>query len=126
MQTIQKFILDCVLRAGSQPCPPIIIGIGIGGTFEHAAKLAKYALMRPVGHRNSNSTIAGMEQSLQAAVNQTGIGPMGLGGDTTALAVNIEYASGHGFVPVAVCFNCWPNRKASARIFGDNSVKYLE
>ena len=67
-----------------------------------------------------------MEKRLLAAVNRTGFGPMGTGGDTTALAVHVEYAAAHGFIPVAVCFNCWINRRTSARIFDDGRIERFE
>jgi fumarate hydratase subunit alpha len=123
---IEKYIMECVLRAGSQPCPPVIIGVGIGGSFEYAAKLAKEATLRRIGTRNPNPTIAKMEENLLKAVNMTGIGPMGLGGNTTALAVNIETSAGHAFIPVAVCFSCWPGRRMRAKLYEDGRVEYYE
>lgn len=126
LETIEKYVMDCVLKAGSQHCPPVVIGVGIGGTFDLAAKNAKSATLRPFGKTNPEPILADMEQRLLAAVNKTGFGPMGTGGDTTALAVHVEYASGHGFTPVAVCFNCWINRRAGARIFNDGRVEHFE
>ena len=121
LETIESYVLECVVEAGSQPCPPVVIGVGIGGSFDHAAKIAKEASLRPVGQRSTEPMLAAMEERLLHAVNQTGFGPMGTGGDTTAMAVNIEYSAGHGFTPVAVCFNCWINRRTRARIY-DNGV----
>src|SRR5882757_9013194 len=109
LDVIEKYVMDCVLKAGSQHCPPVVIGVGIGGSFDHCAKLAKTATLRPFGRKNPEPILADMEERLLKAVNKTGFGPMGTGGDTTALAVHIEYGSGHGFTPVAVCFNCWIN-----------------
>jgi fumarate hydratase subunit alpha len=126
LDVIEKYVMECVLKAGSQHCPPVVIGVGIGGTFDHCAKIAKQATMRPYGQHNPEPVIADMEQRLLKAVNKTGFGPMGTGGDTTALAVNIEYASGHGFTPVAVCFNCWINRRASARIYNSGEIVRFE
>jgi len=126
LDVIEKYVMDCVLKAGSQHCPPVVIGVGIGGTFDYCAKIAKLATLRPYGQHNSEPIIADMEKRLLAAVNKTGFGPMGTGGDTTALAVNIEYASGHGFTPVAVCFNCWINRRASARIYNSGKIERFE
>jgi fumarate hydratase subunit alpha len=126
LDVIEKYVMDCVLKAGSQHCPPVVIGVGIGGTFDHCAKLAKIATLRPYGELNSEPKIAAMEQRLLEAVNKTGFGPMGTGGDTTALAVNVEYSSGHGFTPVAVCFNCWINRRAGARIYNDGRIEKFE
>jgi fumarate hydratase subunit alpha len=126
LDVIEKYVMECVLKAGSQHCPPVVIGVGIGGTFDHCAKIAKLATMRPYGQNNPEPVIADMEARLLKAVNKTGFGPMGTGGDTTALAVNIEYASGHGFTPVAVCFNCWINRRASARIYNSGEIVRFE
>jgi fumarate hydratase subunit alpha len=126
LDVIEKYVLDVVLKAGSQHCPPVVIGVGIGGSFDHCAKIAKQATLRPFGQKNPEPLLADMEARLLKAVNQTGFGPMGTGGDTTALAVHVEYASGHGFTPVAVCFNCWINRRASARIYNDGKVERFE
>ncbi len=126
LDVIEKYVMDCVLKAGSQHCPPVVIGVGIGGTFDHCTKIAKLATLRPHGRRNPEPVLADMEERLLRAVNKTGFGPMGTGGDTTALAVNIEYASGHGFTPVAVCFNCWINRRAGARIYTDGRIERFE
>lgn len=126
LDVIEKYVMDCVLKAGSQHCPPVVVGVGIGGTFDHCAKIAKLATLRPYGQHNPEPVIGDMEARLLKAVNRTGFGPMGTGGDTTALAVNIEYASGHGFTPVAVCFNCWINRRASARIYNSGEIVRFE
>jgi fumarate hydratase subunit alpha/L(+)-tartrate dehydratase alpha subunit len=123
---IKKFILDSFLRASSKPCPPIILGIGIGGTPTLAMLLAKKAILRPVNVRNPDHEIAKLENELLDIINKTGIGPMGLGGDTTALAVNIEVA--HTFAamtPVGVEFQCWPNRRATCRICKNGQVEFL-
>ena len=126
LATIEKFVIDVVVRAGSQPCPPVVIGVGIGGTFDYAAKLAKEAMLRPFGHCNPEPLVADMERRLLAAINTLGFGPMGTGGDSTAMAVHVEYAAGHGFTPVAVEFNCWINRRTRARIFNSGRVEYFE
>ncbi len=126
LDEIEQYVMECVLTAGSQHCPPVVVGVGIGGTFDHCAKIAKMATQRPFGQNNPEPVLADMEERLLAAVNKTGFGPMGTGGDTTALAVHVEYASGHGFTPVAVCFNCWINRRASARIYNDGKVERFE
>ena len=126
LDVIEKYVMECVLKAGSQHCPPVVIGVGIGGTFDLCAKIAKSATLRPFGQKNPEPVLADMEERLLKAVNKTGFGPMGTGGDTTALAVNVEYASGHGFTPVAVCFNCWINRRAGARIHNDGRIERFE
>ncbi len=126
LDVIERYVMDCVLKAGSQHCPPVVIGVGIGGTFDHCAKIAKEATLRPFGLVNPEPILADMEKRLTQAVNQTGFGPMGTGGDTTALAVHINYSSGHGFTPVAVCFNCWINRRTRARISNSGAVEWGE
>jgi len=126
LATIEKFVLETVIRAGSQPCPPVVIGVGIGGSFDYAAKLAKEATLRPVGEPHPEPVVADMERRLLAAVNKTGFGPMGTGGDSTSMAVHVNYAAGHGFTPVAVCFNCWINRRTRARIYNDGRVETVE
>ncbi|WP_028999856.1 fumarate hydratase [Azohydromonas australica] len=126
LHTIEKFVMETVIKAGSQPCPPVVIGVGIGGTFDYAAKMAKEATLRPIGSRHEEAMVAAMEQRLTRAVNATGFGPMGTGGDATALAVHVNYAAGHGFTPVAVAFNCWINRRTRARLFNDGRVEWME
>ncbi|MEW6666098.1 MAG: fumarate hydratase [Thermodesulfobacteriota bacterium] len=122
---LKKFVLETVLAAGGNPCPPGIIGIGIGGTSDLVTRLAKEAIARPVGRRNPDPEIARMEEDLETAINATGIGPMGLGGDTTTLAVHIEAAYTHITQnPVAVNTQCWPARRARAKIYPDGRVEY--
>ncbi|QKL02167.1 fumarate hydratase [Pseudomonas sp. NY5710] len=126
LEDIERYVMGVVLKAGPQHCPPVVIGVGIGGTFDYAAKLAKQAMLRQIGTSNPEPVLADMEERLRQAVNATGFGPMGTGGDSTAMAVHVDYASGHGFTPVAVCFNCWINRRRSARIHPDGRVDYFE
>lgn len=123
---IEAYVMKVVLQAGSQHCPPVIIGVGIGGSFDVAARIASKATMRTLGTTNPEPVLAAMEERLLRAVNATGFGPMGTGGDTTALAVHADYASGHGYTPVAVCFNCWINRRTRARLHADGSVERFE
>jgi len=104
---IKNFVVECVREAGSNPCPPIIVGVGIGGTFEKAAIMAKEALLRPIGPNSTSKEIASLEVDLLQEINSLGIGPAGFGGITTALAVNIEAFPCHiGSLPVAVNINC--------------------
>jgi fumarate hydratase subunit alpha/L(+)-tartrate dehydratase alpha subunit len=122
---LKKFVLDTVIESGGNPCPPGVIGVGIGGTADLVTRLAKEAIARPVGERNEDPEIAAMEEELEEAINATGIGPMGLGGDTTTLAVHIETAYTHITQnPVAVNTQCWPARRARARVFPDERVEY--
>lgn len=126
VEEIKKFVLDAVLNAAGKPCPPTVIGIGIGGSADIAMTLAKTALLRPIGVRNGDGRVARIENELLEAVNSTGVGPMGLGGKTTALDVHIETADTHiTSLPVAINFQCWVARKASARIYSSGKVEYL-
>jgi fumarate hydratase subunit alpha len=126
LATIERFVLETVVKAGSQPCPPVVVGVGIGGTFDYAAKMAKEATLRPIGEKHPEAMVAAMEARLVDAVNKTGFGPMGTGGDATAFAVHVDYAAGHGFTPVAVAFNCWINRRTRARLHNDGRVETVE
>jgi fumarate hydratase subunit alpha len=126
LEQIEKYILEVAIRTAAQQCPPVTIGVGIGGTFDYCTKLAKLATLRPMGTVNPEPVLADMEARLLKAVNKTGFGPMGTGGDTTALTIHIDYASGHGFTPVAVCFNCWINRRTRARLYNDGRVERIE
>lgn len=111
---VKDFVVRCAEEAGPNPCPPIVIGVGIGGTFDRAALLAKKALMRPVDVRNDDPYYAAMEAELLARVNALGIGPQGFGGKTTALAVNILACPTHiAGLPVAVNINCHVTRHQS-------------
>ncbi|AEF94249.1 hydro-lyase, Fe-S type, tartrate/fumarate subfamily, alpha subunit [Desulfotomaculum nigrificans CO-1-SRB] len=107
VEGVKQFVLDTVRNAGPNPCPPLIIGVGIGGTMEKCALLAKEALLRPVGQPNKLPDIARLEQELLEKINKLGIGPSGLGGITTAVAVHIEIFGCHiASLPVAVNINC--------------------
>lgn len=124
---IKNFILKTVLEAGGQPCPPVIVGVGIGGSFDIAASLAKKAILKPLGEPNPDPYLAKLEDELLEAINSTGVGPMGLGGRSTALGVNIEYAYTHtACLPVAVNIQCWAARRASAYIYRNGFVEYLD
>jgi fumarate hydratase subunit alpha len=117
LEGLKNFILETVKRAGGKSCPPIIIGVGIGGSFDLSVLLAKKALLRPLKSYNPREDIARLEKELLEEVNKLGIGPMGLGGSTTALKVNIEYASCHtASLPVAINIQCWAHRYARGRI----------
>jgi fumarate hydratase subunit alpha len=108
---IEGFVVETMLLAGGKPCPPVVLGIGIGGTFDGAAALAKEALLLPIDQMDD------YEQQICNAVNRLGIGPMGLGGDTTALAVKVKTASCHtASLPVAVNVQCWAHRHATVEV----------
>ena len=107
VEGIRNFVLECVQKAGANPCPPVVIGVGIGGSFEKAAQLAKKSLLRSVGSPNPKLELASLEETLLKAVNRTGIGPEGFGGKVTAMAVHIESFPCHiASLPVAVNINC--------------------
>ncbi len=123
---IKKFALDTVVSAGSKPCPPTIIGLGIGGSADISIKLAKMALLRPIDQRHRDPTVAALEEELFEAFNSLGIGVMGLGGKTTVLGVNAELGYCHtASLPVAINVQCWAGRKATARIYKDGRVEHL-
>ncbi len=108
------FVVETVKMAGANPCPPIIVGVGLGGTFEYSALLAKRAILRPLSSHNEDKTIAKLEDVLLDKINKLGIGPQGLGGRTTALAVNVETFPCHiASLPVAVNIECHSHRTKS-------------
>lgn len=117
VEGVRNFVLDTVEKAGANPCPPIIVGVGIGGSFDKAACLAKHALLRPVNEPNPDEYYAALERELLDKINALGIGPQGFGGKTTALAVLIEAMPTHvAGLPVAVNISCHATRRASASL----------
>lgn len=125
IKAVKKFILDSVVESSANPCPPGIIGVGLGGTADLVMKLAKDAICRPVGQRNPDPLIAEMEDELENAINATGRGPMGLGGDISCLAVHIECAYTHITQnPVAINTQCWPARRSRAIITPSGTITY--
>lgn len=117
IEGVKKFVIDSVINAGGNPCPPIVVGVGIGGTFDRVAYLAKKALTRELTERNKDSFYADVEDELLEKINKLGIGPQGFGGRTTALAVNIETFATHiAGLPVAVNINCHSTRHKEAII----------
>lgn len=111
LEGIKRFILDTVEHAGPNPCPPVVVGVGIGGNFDHVARLAKKALLRPVDSRNPDPFYASLEEEMLEKINALGIGPQGFGGRTTALGVNIEYLPTHiAGMPCAVNISCHVTR----------------
>ena len=114
LQGVKDFVVKVVEEAGPNPCPPIVVGVGVGGTFDKAALLAKKAIIRSAEERNANPFYADLEAELLEKINALGIGPQGFGGKTTALAVNIEYLPTHiAGLPVAVNLNCHVTRHKS-------------
>ncbi len=114
---VRRFILDTVRAAGGNPCPPIVVGVGIGGSFDKCASLAKKALLRPLGEPNPDPLYASLEREMLEAINALGIGPQGFGGKTTALGLAIEQYPTHvAGLPVAVNISCHATRRATAEI----------
>ena len=117
IEGVKKFITDTVKEAGPNPCPPMVIGVGIGGNFDKVAALAKKALLRPIDEYNSDDFYKNLEEEMLVKINQLGIGPQGFGGKTTALGVNIETLPTHiAGLPVAVNISCHVTRHASCII----------
>ena len=117
VEGVKQFILDTVFKAGPNPCPPIVVGVGIGGTFERAAQLAKKATFRPIDTKNEDERYAALEDELLTEINKMGFGPAGLGGNTTAIGVNIETSPTHiAGMPVAVNICCHAARHATTTI----------
>lgn len=118
IEGVKKFVVESVLKAKGKPCPPTVVGVGIGGTSDLALKLGKKALLGEIGKRNPDSTIAKLEEEIMDEINASGIGPMGLGGKTTTLDVKILKAHTHtAGLPVGVCIQCWANRHATTKIY---------
>jgi fumarate hydratase subunit alpha len=125
LKGIKEFVLNTVLRAGGNPCPPMILGVGIGGSADISMKLAKEALLRPLNVRHSDPEIAALETELLESMNMLGIGPMGLGGKTSLLGLNIEYAYCHtASLPVAINVQCWAARRGTVRIHTDGNLEF--
>jgi len=117
VEGIKAFVMEAVTGAGGNPCPPIVVGVGVGGCFEQSAILAKKALLRPVGTNNADADVAAIEKDLLKAINDTGIGPMGFGGSTTAIGVHMEMQPCHiASLPVAINIQCHAGRHKEAVI----------
>lgn len=125
LKGIKEFALETMLNAGGKPCPPVIFGLGIGGSADIAMDLGKQALLRPIGERHPEEEIANLEREILDAINDLGIGPMGMGGKTTLLGVNAEYAYCHtASLPVAINIQCWAARRSLVRMYPDGRVEY--
>ncbi|MDL2280918.1 fumarate hydratase [Selenomonadales bacterium OttesenSCG-928-I06] len=122
-----KAVLDVVEDSMGEPCPPVIIGVGIGGFSDSSMAIAKKALFRtPIGTRNADPIVAALEEEIETAVNNMELGPMGFGGKTYTLGVHIEISGSHtAVIPVSVIFQCWACRYSKARIYNDGRVEYL-
>lgn len=123
LKGIKRFVLDCIVESGGKPCLPNVCGVGLGGSADLAASLAKRALLRPIGSHNEDPLVAALEDELFAAANELGLGPMGLGGLNTLFSVQIEHAHTHITQnPVAVCMECWNARQASLTVAADGAI----
>lgn len=126
IEGVRRFVVDAVLDAGGRPCPPTIVGVGIGGTSDRCVEMAKEALLIPLDDENPDPVLRKMEEDLFVSLNSSGLGPMGLGGSTTVLGVKIRKCACHtASLPVAVNIGCWATRRASARIT-DSGVEYSQ
>ena len=122
---VKRFVLDSIVEAGGRPCPPGIVGVGVGGSADYALYLAKEAISRPIGSHNPDPEVAKLEDELTGLLNETGIGPMGLGGDVTVLCAHVEHADTHMTLnPVAVNYQCWAARRATAHISAEGDVDF--
>jgi len=119
---VKDFVVEEMIKAAGQPCPPTVVGVGIGGGADLSLKLGKKALLRSVGVRNKDKNIAKIEEELIKRINDSGIGPMGLGGKTTVLDVHVEIAHRHpASLPVGIAVQCWADRRAKMTIKSDGS-----
>ncbi len=124
LKGIQKAVVDHVVSCGGKPCPPTIVGVGIGGGADIAMKLGKKAVLRPIGSAHPEPEIAAFEHELLELVNMSGVGPMGVGGATTCLAVHVEVAHRHpASLPLGILVQCWADRRARVRLAADGTIE---
>lgn len=124
IQGVKDFVVKTMIEAAGNPCPPTVVGIGLGGGADLAMKLGKFALLRPVGNRHPDKKIAQLEEDLSRDINQSGIGPMGLGGKTTVLDVHVEHAPRHpASLPVGLVVQCWADRRATMILHNDGTYE---
>lgn len=117
IEGVKKFVIDTIVAAGGNPCPPIIVGVGVGGTMERAAYLSKKALLIPLDEKNDDEEVAALEAELLEEINKLGIGPAGFGGTTTALGVNMLTSATHiAGLPVSVNIGCHATRHAEGEL----------
>jgi len=123
---VKKAVVDHIVTCGGKPCPPTLVGVGIGGGSDIAMMLAKRALLREIDSHHSEREVAALEEELLELINLSGVGPMGLGGRTTSLAVHVEYAFRHpGSLPVGIQVQCWADRRAKVRVNAGGSVEVI-
>ncbi len=124
LKGIQKAVVEHIVACGGKPCPPTVVGLGIGGGADIALKLGKKAILRPIGSRHPNEKVAAFEQELLELINMSGVGPMGVGGATTSLAVHVEYAHRHpASLPVGILVQCWADRRAGVIVRPDGTTE---
>ena len=126
LRGVKRFVLDHVAGCAGRPCPPGIIAVGLGGGSDMAMSLAKRALLRSIGERHIEDAVAEFELQLLGLINAIGIGPMGVGGETTCLDVHVDYAHRHtASLPVAIAYQCWADRRATVTIDADGTVEVV-
>ncbi len=124
LRGVKKAVVDHVVGCGGRPCPPTVVGVGLGGGADLALKLGKLALLRPLGQRHDDPQVAALESELEQLINMSGVGPMGLGGKTTVLAVHVEVAHRHpASLPLGIVVQCWAHRHGTVRIAADGAVE---
>jgi len=127
IEGIKKFVVTAVLEAGGRPCPPTVVGVGIGGTADRCVELSKEALLSPADAVNDDAEERKLEEELFTILNSSGLGPMGLGGDSTVLKVTVRTECCHtASLPVAVNIGCWAARRATVRIKNDGTAEYRQ
>ena len=123
---IKKAVIEHIVSCQGKPCPPTIVGVGIGGGADIALKLGKKAILRKIGSEHPDPEAAALEKELLELVNETGVGPMGVGGATTCLAVHVEYAHRHpASLPLGILVQCWADRRAHVRLRADGSAEVI-
>lgn len=124
LKGIKQAVVDHVISCGGKPCPPTVVGVGIGGGADIALKLGKRAILRELGTHHPEPEIAALESELLELINMSGVGPMGVGGATTSLAVHVEYAYRHpASLPLGILIQCWADRRARVRLSADGAVE---
>jgi len=124
LKGVKEAVVEHVVNCGGLPCPPTIIGVGVGGGADLSLKLGKMALLRPLGQRHPEPEVAAREAEIEELINASGVGPMGLGGKTTVLAVHAEYAHRHpASLPLGIVVQCWAHRRATVRIRVDGTLE---
>ncbi len=123
---LKRFVVDHIVGCGGKPCPPTVVGIGVGGGADLSLKLGKKSLLRDVGVRHPEPHIAELEEELLKLINESGVGPMGVGGKTTVLDVHIEYAHRHpASFPIGIAVQCWADRRSTVRITKDGRAEVI-